>query len=211
MPGFRPRTPPPPPPPQPPRTPSPPPPPSPPRSRSIPPADSSRPRDVWIPVSDGSYVTLNGDTSIVRNNYTGSITITRDSQGRKVLKEEPLEVKEEEAFTLPPFTSLMSSRRRNPPLRPPPPTVSSRTSPPPPPRWVSPPRPQRPATSIPRDPPPPYQGLIIHEVPQRPRSPPPPYGEVEVQQNAIGVRGKYCICFFLFLFLIFLFFNECDL
>lgn len=121
MTGFRPRTPPPQPPPlprRPPRTPSPPPPPPPPQPRPIPPADSSRPRDVWIPVSDGSYVIANGDACIVRNNYTGSITITQDSQGRKVVKEEPLEVKEEEAFTLPPFTSLMSSRRRNPPPRP---------------------------------------------------------------------------------------------
>ena len=110
--GFRPRTPPPPPPPQPPRpprTPSPPPPPSP---RRMPPADGSRARELWIPVSDGSYVTANGDTCIVRHNFTGSISVTRDAQGRRVVKEVGTRVvkeepKEEEEVPLPPFTSLM--------------------------------------------------------------------------------------------------------
>ena len=44
-----------------------------------------------IPVSDGSYVTANGDTCIVRSNYTGSISISRDKDGRRVVKEEPRE------------------------------------------------------------------------------------------------------------------------
>lgn len=87
MTGFRPSTPPPPPPPQPPRpprTPSPPPPP-----RNIPPADISRPRDVWIPVSDGTYITATGDTCMVQRNFTGSLIITKDSRGRKIIKQEP--------------------------------------------------------------------------------------------------------------------------
>ena len=131
-------------PPCPPRAPSPPPPPSP---RRMPPADSSRARDVWIPVSDGSYVTANG---IIRSNFTGRISVTRDSQGRRVVKEvgtriEKEEPKEEPA--LPPFTSLMRRGSRTPPPRPPPPrsgaaaaAAAGNTPPPrpPPPRWVSP-------------------------------------------------------------------------
>lgn len=116
--GFRPRTPPPPPPPQPPRpprTPSPPPPPPPPRP--IPAPDS---RSVWIPVSDGSYVTAQGDVCIVRSSFTGNVTVSTDSQGRRtvrevgrrIIKEEvKKENAEEEPPTLPPFTSLM---RRGP-------------------------------------------------------------------------------------------------
>lgn len=186
MSGFRPRTPPPPPPPQPPRIPSPPPPPSP---RPIPPADGSRPRELWIPVSDWSYVTASGDTCIVQRNYTGSITITRDAEGKRVVKEEP---KEQES-SLPPFTSLLrpGSSGRTPPPRPPPP-ASSRTPPPrpPPPRcWVS-PQSQRPETPAPRDPPPPYQGIVVTEGPHPMDDLPHPYGEVLVDQRPIGVRGN---------------------
>ena len=156
MSGFRPRTPPPPPPPQPPRpprTPSPPPPP-----RPIPAPDS---RSVWIPVSaDGSYVTAEGNVCMVRSNFTGTVTVSTDSQGRRtvrevgrrIIKEEvKKENAEEERPALPTFTSLMRRGPRTPPPpRPPPPTVnasgggspwlSTRNPPtrPPPPRWVSP-------------------------------------------------------------------------
>lgn len=170
-----------------PRTPSPPPPPSPPRSHPIPSADASRPRDLWIPVSDGSYVTANGDTCIVRNNYTGSISISRDKDGRRVVKEET-----REEARLPPFTSLLRpGADRTPPPRPPPPAIA-RTPPPrpPPPRWVS-PRPERPATPVPPEgPPPPYQGIIVTEGPHPMDDLPPPYGEVAVEQLPIGVRGN---------------------
>lgn len=156
MPGFRPRTP-------------PPPLPSSPRSRRIPPAESSRVRDIWIPVSDGSYVTENADTCVVRIGLTGSISVTRDNEGRRVVKEEP---------GLPPFKSLLrpggSTGDRTPPPRPPPP------------RWVS-PRPNPPATPVPQDPPPPYQGIVVTETPM---DLPPPYGEVLVEQLPIGVRGN---------------------
>ena len=96
----------------------------------MPPADGSRPRELWIPVSDRSYVTVNGVTCIVRSNFNGRISVTRDSQGRRVVKEvgtrvvkeEPKE--EEEEVTLLPFTSLMrrpgASAAGAPPQRPPP-------------------------------------------------------------------------------------------
>ena len=147
--GFRPRTPPPPTPPQPPRpprTPSPPP-------RPVPHEDSSRGRDIWIPVSDGSYVTASGNVCVVRSNFTGSVTVSTDSQGRRtvrevgrrIIKEEIKKaVEEEEQPALPPFTSLMQ-RSRTPPPRPPLPRSGIGRTPsprPPPPRWVS-PLPQR--------------------------------------------------------------------
>ena len=191
MTGFRPRTPHPPPPPQPPRpprTPSPPPPP-----RNIPPADSSRPRDVWIPVSDGT----SGDTCMVQKNFIGSLTITKDSGGRKVIKQEPGVKQEpiEQENNHPPFTSLFqrpADGNRTPPPRPPPPAASSRTPPPrpPPPRcWVS-PQIQRRATPILRDPPPPYQRIVVTEAPRPMDDLPPPYWEVSVEQLPIGVRGN---------------------
>ena len=124
---------------------------------------------------------------MVRSNFTGSVTVSTDSQGRRtvkevgrrVIKEEVKKEQEEEEPTLPPFTSLMRRGTRTPPPRPPPPRFGASASP----------VPQR-AES----PPPPYQGIIVSEVPQRPQSPPPPYGEVKKEQNAIGVRGNCCIC-----------------
>ena len=120
---FRTRSPPPPPPPQPPRpprTPSPPP-------RPIPPQPNGR--NIWIPVSDGSYVMADGNACVVRRNYCGKITINSDNTGRRVIKEEPLDPGFEQRFKdlEESFTSVRAGRRRNstgaaaPPPRPPPP------------------------------------------------------------------------------------------
>ena len=139
----------------------------------------------------------------MRSNFTGSVTVYTDSQGRRtvrevgrrVIKEEIKKEVAEEPPALPPFTSLVR-RSRSPPPRPPlPRSGTNRTPPPrpPPPRWVS-PRPQRTES-----PPPPYQGIIVTEVP---RSPPPPYGKVKVESNPIGVRGNY-LSVYLFIFFIF--------
>ena len=138
--------PPPPQPPRPPRTPSPPPPP--PQPRPIPAPDS---RSIWIPVSDGNYVTAQGDVCMVRSNFTGTVSVSTDSQGRRtvrevgrrVIKEEmKKENAEEEPPALPPFTSLMRRGPRTPPPpRPPLPVGASGDSSP----WLStrnpPPRP----------------------------------------------------------------------
>ena len=172
MAGFRPRTP-------------PPPPPPPPPPRPMPQADS---RDICIPVSGGSYVTAQGDMCMARSNFTGTISVSTDSQGRRtvrevgrrVIKEEIKKEVTEDPPALPPFTSLVR-RSRSPPPRPPLPRSGvSRTPLPPPPRWVS-PQPQRPET-----PPPPYQGIIVTEAPRSPS----PYGEVKVEQLPIGVLGN---------------------
>ena len=222
---FRARSPPPPPPPQPPRrprTPSPPPPPPPPPQRPFP----TRPngRNIWIPVSDGSFVTAEGNACVVRRNYCGKITINSDSSGNRVIKEEPLDPGFQQRFRdlEESFTSVRAGSRRNPtgaaapPPRPPPPKTPpsaavnttgdwlstrnrpSTPAPSRPSRWVSPPRrtPVSTATSLPQDPTPPYQGIIVREVPQRPRTPPPPYGEVCVSQNGDAVQGKKKIFFF---------------
>ena len=175
----------------------------------MPPSDGSRARDIWIPVSDGSYVTESGDVCVVRSNFTGSVTVSTDSRGRRtvkevgrhIIKEEIKQEEEEEKPALSPFTSLMR-RSRTPPPRPPlPVTTAGRTPPPrpPPPRWVS-PTSRQPELCAPQDPPPPYQGLIVREVPQ---DSPSPYGEVLLEQNPIGVRGNY-LSVSLFYFLIFL-------
>lgn len=177
--------------------------PSPPSPRPMPQADSRR-RDIWVPVGDGSYITANGDVCVVRSNFTGSVTVSTDGQGRRVVREVGKriikeEVKKEplgEESALPPFTSLMRGPRTStPPPRPPLPVsadgasaASFRNPPPrpPPPRWVS------PQSQRSESPPPPYQGLVITEAP---RSPPSPYGEVKVEQLPLGVRGNCFISF----------------
>ena len=172
---YRPRSPPPPPPPQ------PPPPPPQPQPQPQPQRPTQRPggRNIWIPVSDGSYALANG--SVVRQNYTGRITIKSDGRGNREVKEEPLNADAWKRFE----ESFTGVRKRNssgnvPPPRPPPPKtppgvtnvkenegewLTTRrpltSTPRRPPRWVSPPpHPQRPES-----PPPPYQGIIVREVP----------------------------------------------
>nr|XP_022294900.1 serine/arginine repetitive matrix protein 1-like [Crassostrea virginica] len=174
-----------------------------------PPRPQTPQQQIWIPVSDGTYALANGST-IVRRGYTGSIKITSDEKGKRVVKEERLD---------PGFETRMAALERSfarvrekksaPPPRPPPPkttpaptsteeegvwlTTRSRpltSTPRRPPRWVSPPpqRPRTPPPQRPRSPPPPYQGIVVTEVPQRPQSPPPPYGEVSVERSGDAVR-----------------------
>ena len=173
-------------------------------------------RNIWIPVSDGCYALADG--CVVRQNYTGRITINTDGRGNREVKEEPLNADAWKRFE----ESFTGVRKRNstgnvPPPRPPPPkTPPTNTSgewlttrrpltstPRRPPRWVSPP----PQPKRPESPPPPYQGIIVREVPQRPQSPPPPYGEVIVKGNGDNVQGKKKIILFLVFFKIL----KCDL
>ena len=164
---------------------------------------------MWIPLSDGCFVLDNGST-VVRQNYTGKITINRDSAGNRTIKEEPLTEEGLQRFRNleESFPGVRSGRRNSsgPPPRPPPPripptaagaasdttgwlTTRNRQSAPGllrPPRWVSQSR-QRP-----QSPPPPYQGLFVTEAPQSP----PPYGEVLVEQQPQGVRGNFFLCYF---------------
>ena len=114
-------------------------------------ATHSNGRNIWIPVSDGSYVMADGNACVVRRNYCGKITINGDNTGRRVIKEEPLDPGFEQRFKdlEESFTSVRAGRRRNstgaaaPPPRPPPPrtppSAAAGAPPPPrPPRWVSP-------------------------------------------------------------------------
>ena len=173
-------------------------------------------RQIWIPVSDGTFAVADGSTT-VRRGYTGKISITTDERGTRVVTEEPLDPGFETrmAELERSFTGVKEKKKPVPPPRPPPPktvpaTVNTEegewlstrrrpltSTPRRPPRWVSPP-PQRP-----RSPPPPYQGIIVTEVPQRPQSPPPPYGEVAVERSGDAVRGKYFFEYLFFLYLIF--------
>ena len=192
--------------------------------RSAPPPRPTQPpaRQVWIPVSDGTFALANGCT--VRTGYTGRISIRTDGQGNRKITEEPLDPGFQQRMRdlEESFTGVKKGPEKGktvPPPRPPPPKtpptaaaasmkeegewLNTRrpltSTPRRPPRWVSPP-PQRP-----QSPPPPYQGIIVTEAPQRPRSPPPPYGEVTVRQNGDAVQGKYFLFFFgiYFLFLFF--------
>ena len=63
---------------------------------------------------------------MVRSNFTGTVTVSTDSQGRRtvrevgrrIIKEEvKKENAEEERHALPPFTSLMRRGPRTPPVR----------------------------------------------------------------------------------------------
>ena len=191
-------------PPPPPRTPPPPPPPAPqqtpPRSQAppvcpVPPLSTSA-RDVWIPVSDGTYISDNGSTCMVRTgrSFSGRVKVTYSSGAPPVVKEgneemEPhVTIKEEPA--LPPFTTLLKKEPRIPTPKPPLPVQRWTPTPPPPPpaqnpaqRWVSPQRPMPPQRPLP-----PYQGIVVREASV---DPPPPYGEVLVEnQQPIGVRGN---------------------
>ena len=167
--------------------------PAPPPQRPPPPAG----RQVWIPVSDGTYAKADGCTVI--RDFTGKLTVTRGADGSRTIRQEPPDSGFEErmAALQRSFTGVRP-RRATPPPRPPPPrtapqypaeeegwlTTRSRpltSTPRRPPRWVSPP-PERP-----RSPPPPYQGIIVSE---RPQSPPPPYGEVDVRRAENAVRSK---------------------
>ena len=115
---YRPRSPPPPPPP--------PPPPQPPRPS--PPSPSPSPgRQVWIPLSNGLFALDNGNT-VVRRNYTGRIRVHSDSQGNRVVTEEPLTEESLRRFQdlEESFTGVRSTPRKNtktPPPRPPPPRI----------------------------------------------------------------------------------------
>ena len=40
-----------------------------------------------MPVSDGSYITANGDVCVVRSNFTGSVTVSTDAQGNRTVRE----------------------------------------------------------------------------------------------------------------------------
>ena len=214
---YRPRSPPPPPPqpPQPPksaqssgtlpqRPPSPQRPPPPPRPQAP-------QRQIWIRVSDGTYALANGSTTM-RRGYTGSIKITSDEKGTRVVKEEPLDPGfEDRMAALDRSFTGVREKKPVPQLRPPPPKtppaptsteeggwLSTRSrpltsTPRRPPRWVSPPpqRPRTPPPQRPRSPSRPYQGIVVKEVPQRPQTPPPPYKEVAVERSGDAVRGKY--------------------
>ena len=181
---YRPRSPPPPP-PQPPRPaqrpPSPQRPPPPPQPQPHPPRPTQR--QIWIPVSDGTFALADGSTT-VRRGYTGRISVTTDERGTRVVREEPLDPGFEERITAleRSFTGVKEKKKAVPPPRPPPPKtppaaanteegewLTTRrpltSTPRRPPRWVSPP-PQRP-----RSPPPPYQGIVVTEVPHRPQTP----------------------------------------
>ena len=115
---YRPRSPPPPPPP--------PPPPQPPRPS--PPSPSPSPgRQVWIPLSNGLFALDNGNT-VVRRNYTGRIRVHSDSQGNRVVTEEPLTEESLRRFQdlEESFTGVRSTPRKNtktPPPRPPLPRI----------------------------------------------------------------------------------------
>ena len=140
-------------------------------------------------MSDGTYAKADGCTVI--RNYTGKLTITRDQNGSRVVRQEPPDsgFAERMAALERSFTGVRP-RRATPPPRPPPPRTASQypaeeegwlttrvrpltSTPRRPPRWVS--------------PPPPYQGIVVSE---RPQSPPPPYGEVTVERARDAVRGK---------------------
>ena len=157
--------------------------PAPPQPQRPPPRPTQR--QIWIPVSDGTFALADGSTT-VRRGYTGKISITTDERGTRVVTEEPLDPGFEArmAELERSFTGVKEKKKPVPPPRPPPPktvpaTVNTEegewlstrrrpltSTPRRPPRWVSPP-PQRP-----RSPPPPYQGIVVTEVPQRPQSPP---------------------------------------
>ena len=93
-----------------------------------------------LPRRDGSYITADGNVCVVRSNFTGSVTVSTDSEGRRtvrevgrrVIKEEVKKEVAEDPPALPPFTSFMRGPRTPPPPRPPLPVGASGGSP-----WLS--------------------------------------------------------------------------
>nr|XP_022311970.1 WAS/WASL-interacting protein family member 3-like [Crassostrea virginica] len=82
-----------------------------------PPTPARRP--LWIPVSDGTYAKADGCTVVW--NFTGKLTITRDENGARVVKQEPLDPGfEDRMAALEKSFTGVRPRKATPPPRPPP-------------------------------------------------------------------------------------------